>query len=244
MQADEPNEPRAGAGTATAPRCETSGGAPGRGWGLRSGGRGFPGVARELLTAGGGWGAPGIHWRSGSRCGCWRGPCKATGGLSGVGGPRCPRFPLDQPRGSPRGFTSTYRRFSSGRPRKAPGWTVLIRLFFRSLWTDTDLVVCKSLVSSFTSLFPLVISAKGAGKAQSFPMLMGGTPAPLHHGALCTMEHHALCTPRGCYPPTLLPRQLCPNGLSPARGIRAHPKCQHGPRRVLCPVGSSFGLLT
>jgi len=66
-------------------------------------------------------------------------PARQAEGLSGPGGSRCPR-------GSPRSCTSTYRRFSSGRPRKAPGWTVLIRLFFRSLRgeeTDTELRVCR-----------------------------------------------------------------------------------------------------
>lgn len=47
--------------------------------------------------------------------------------------PHCPRC---CPQGGPRGCTGTHRRFSSGRPRKAPGWTVLIRLFFRSLQGD------------------------------------------------------------------------------------------------------------
>lgn len=64
-------------------------------------------------------------------------PARQAEGPSGLGWtPRCPRFPPPGPGGSLGGCASTYRRFSSGRPRKAPGWTVLIRLFFRSLRGD------------------------------------------------------------------------------------------------------------
>lgn len=94
-------------------------------------------VPREPLTVGGGWGAPGRRWHSGSRCGCWRGPCKVSGGAIRAGDASL--SPLVSPGpapGGPRGGTGTYSRFSSGRPRKAPGWTVLIRLFFRSLRGD------------------------------------------------------------------------------------------------------------
>lgn len=103
-----------------------------------------------------------------------------------MGMPRCPH---GQHQGSLGGCRGTYRRFSSGRPRKAPGWTVLIRLFLRSLRGDghrpqgvqqgsiistspapsptlsTATPPRKSLLRSFPSHFPLGISPKGAGKA-------------------------------------------------------------------------------
>lgn len=72
-------------------------------------------------------------------------PARQAEGPSGLGTPHCPRSTWAGPGRSWGGCTSTYRRFSSGRPRKAPGWTVLIRLFFRSLRGDRhrpDLRVC------------------------------------------------------------------------------------------------------
>lgn len=50
------------------------------------------------LTAGGGWRAPGRRWRSGSRCGCWRGPCKARGGDISAGDTPQPPAPAGSPR--------------------------------------------------------------------------------------------------------------------------------------------------
>lgn len=72
-------------------------------------------------------------------------PARQAEGPSGLGTPHCPRSTWAGPGRSWGGCASTYRRFSSGRPRKAPGWTVLIRLFFRSLRGDRhrpDLRVC------------------------------------------------------------------------------------------------------
>lgn len=58
-------------------------------------------------------------------------------GCRGWGHPTVPAPPPWSAPAAPRGGCGgTYRRFSSGRPRKAPGWTVLIRLFFRSLRGD------------------------------------------------------------------------------------------------------------
>lgn len=147
-------------------------------------------------------------------------PAKRAEGTSGLGMPRCALSLRASPGCSLGGCTGTYRRFSSGRPRKAPGWTVLIRLFFRSLRGDRHRpqgvqrgapstgdttpwgrghesspmpsqppsptrgflsnpgrckTPCKSLISSFPSHFPLVISPKGAGKARgSLPLAERG----------------------------------------------------------------------
>lgn len=56
-------------------------------------------------------------------------PARQAEGTSALGTPRCPRPPWAA-------LAGTYRRLSSGRPRKAPGCTVLIRLFLRSLRGD------------------------------------------------------------------------------------------------------------
>lgn len=56
-------------------------------------------------------------------------PARQEEGTSARGTPRSPQPPRAA-------LAGTYRRLSSGRPRKAPGCTVLIRLFFRSLRGD------------------------------------------------------------------------------------------------------------
>lgn len=64
------------------------------------GDRAGQGVPREPLTVGGGWGGPGRRWHSGSRCGCWRGPCEVSGGAIRAGdAPLSPLLSPGQPRG-------------------------------------------------------------------------------------------------------------------------------------------------
>lgn len=126
-----------GCGTGMAPGCRTASNAPGWGFLLGARGRGWPGgpqgATYSLRRLGSPWKTLALRQPMRLLERSLRGKRR---GRRGWGSPTDPAPPPPAP-GAPRGgCAGTYRRFSSGRPRKAPGCTVLIRLFFRSLRGD------------------------------------------------------------------------------------------------------------
>lgn len=198
----------AGAGTGTAPRCKTTGDAPGQGLGAPLGGTGVPGGPQGATHSRRRLGSPWNTLALRQPMRLLERSLRSNGGAVRAGGSPLSPLPPGPTPGVPKGL---YQHLQALQLREAEEGArldcadqVVLQV---PVGRDTDLGVCKSLISSFPSHFLLVISAKGAGKAQGFPTFTRGDtspPAPwsiVHHEASHTMEHRTLCTPRGCCPP-------------------------------------------